>query len=1031
MKLNSQSELNVEQQTLALSWSKMAAGSAFPVRKPKKQVYGKVSAKSNWNVASFFDEDELSASNSGQIARRTPLRLEPSVVDKTSSMKTEGAKSGRMRPPKHHDTFDVPSSDDERTEFATIGSTFGFKVKNTLVDDSNTSCTQLAPWERSKVQSDRKVSPRTRRQAPASPEAQLKQDLERATLSPERNHDASFLPHGESHSQCGVGNEASPARKLNPNAASAAARLAARRKVDSQLPCKRAALAIDEEEGTTRKRVRDSHSSQRLDDDVHTLVGTTCEMHQEDHRIADEPSNVYDLPVSSEDDLSNSRMAPKPIKKTKKQGQVVTYASKKRITKKGTSAPARLAEMISIDTDTTNPPSRSASSTRRSTPQKIPSTPPSATANSPGTDVKANVHLTPKQSQLWSQLLPGSTVNPSPSALALKDLRISGDRRSQAASASRSLAKSKSDLPTRRTRLVDRLKASAPSSENEMSDNERIEIDSASAQQHGNRVPQKPAALERKPSQISQPQSQTGAASGPKITYASTRSFLPEDSLQADFLAELDSPAPLQQSNHVPGSKARLSSKKSPFDVDAVEDEGGSQSGIRTIHELRASGRTISGMYEIQELLGEIQNHSISQRSRRRSAFIELANKLSDKAFATRFVEQSMEAEIALECGAVSDDISDFLLAAAIALILASEPPEHTVRTFQDQGVLHWLSKLLDKDSDVRFIVKDRRNNMSKSAQGSLTAFANTLRKLPVLWHEKESKQVTSRLVALRALDLLIGKVRHMGDRSELLQLDKIQLVLPAKTQDLENPDHLETTLAISVLDSLSTTPASLKWPSSSIETISALLPLLSIESSTQRHTLFLILRLCLNLTNDSHRNCEILAEKPGAVDSLLSTIKQGFDSLGAVIDNEKRALALDLLVLALGIIINLAEKSETAREHAIRDEDMLLSFLAIFERGQQNMLDAESVEESVSNVAFGYLAVLLSNLCQNDKAKSFIASKLPGKNLGMLVGAVEEFVLHHQKVDQMNFEGEEGAAVWGAFTEKLKAVLGRLQGST
>jgi len=159
-----------------------------------------------------------------------------------------------------------------------------------------------------------------------------------------------------------------------------------------------------------------------------------------------------------------------------------------------------------------------------------------------------------------------------------------------------------------------------------------------------------------------------------------------------------------------------------------------------------------------------------------------------------------------------------------------------------------------------------------------------------------------------------------------------------------------------------------------------------------------------------------------------MSAVKQGFDDLHRDLDDEQRALALDLLILAMGIMINLTEHCDLAREQAITDEQAFASLLDIFRRGQKHMLDAESVEETVSNVAFGYLAVMLANVCQNSKARVAVAAQLPDRNLGTLVEAVEEFVLHYQKVDMMNFEGAEGAEVRGAFTEKLKIVLARLR---
>jgi hypothetical protein len=94
-------------------------------------------------------------------------------------------------------------------------------------------------------------------------------------------------------------------------------------------------------------------------------------------------------------------------------------------------------------------------------------------------------------------------------------------------------------------------------------------------------------------------------------------------------------------------------------------------------------------------------------------------------------------------------------------------------------------------------------------------------------------------------------------------------------------------------------------------------------------------------------------------------------------------------------------------------------------------MSQADSMEESHSSVATGYLTVLLGNLCLNDHVHSEVRRRLPGERTTVLVDAVQEFIRYNEKVDRDlkdAFEGEEGQETWENFTRRLQAVVDRLK---
>ena len=1040
----------------------MAAVSGLQFAK-HKSVYGKKTARAynTTNITAFFDEDEDELAATQSTAAHQPSVKTTYPVKRTEATRSQGHTLKPVKPRiKRQDTFDVPSSSDDEGS-PPPKRVAPLKWKSAVPGDTDTSGTlfTLRGGKRPEASQSSKVAYARRQRTPeVTPEAQLKHELRQATISPES---MPRTPKSNTSVSPRTSNLTSPDTAAEAGIASAKARLAARRKlVESNAPSssderskptravpKRSVFGSDESESTPRKRARTEATSKECPEDVHMADAGEVAIHDISQRIHDIPTNdanVYDFPDSSEDELRASQpsiKSPKASSNLARRGKPPTYKPRS-LHSKGSSAPSRLAEMIATDTDTTAPSTRSPSQSPSLTAAPHPpSTPPPGRLGSPATAIKSNGTMTPKQAQLWDRLLPSDPVAPSPSALAMKDLTISGRRRAAAPQPVAKLAKSQSDVPRRRLRMVDRLKASAPSSDNDSSDEGSADTDLADGEpdvpisgptlKSSSNAKNASLQLSRSQSQSeSQSQSQALTSKSSLKTYASgVRTHL-DDSIDEIMFGLTDEPnSGPQSTSQLSKRQASSVSQKSAFDLDESDDDGAGNSGIRTIHELRAAGSHTRGMWDIDEALEDITQHAPTQRGRRRMALMDLATKVIDKAFVSRFVGQSCELRLAAECGACTDEIADFILAAALSLLLASDPPDHTVQSLHDQGVVTWLAQMLGQGTAINKLGKDRRNNMSKASRSSLLEFSDMLKSQSLLWSENKPQVVSPRLIALKGLDQFTRRLRRLGDRSELLREEELSKVLRG-SGEAEHSNQVDLELSISLLELLSTASLSLHWPTSVLEHIRSIVPNLKTTSPSLRHVQFLALRLCLNLTNDNERNCALLTGSPSdsTVRFLLGAIQSGYTQLATESDDEKRTVALDLLVLAIGIMINLAEQCKEARSLAVHDSASLAALVEVFKLGQKHMLDAESVEESISNVTFGYLAVMLANLCQNCDARSFIASKLPGQNLGMLIEAVEEFVRHHQKVDTMNFDGDEGREVWGAFTEKLKGVLARLK---
>ena len=90
-------------------------------------------------------------------------------------------------------------------------------------------------------------------------------------------------------------------------------------------------------------------------------------------------------------------------------------------------------------------------------------------------------------------------------------------------------------------------------------------------------------------------------------------------------------------------------------------------------------------------------------------------------------------------------------------------------------------------------------------------------------------------------------------------------------------------------------------------------------------------------------------------------------------------------------------------------------------------------MEASQSNVATGYLTVLLGNLCLNDAVRRSVRKRLPGEKMDTLVDAVVEFIHYNEKVDRETrdqFDGDEGRETYANFTRRLWIVVERVRGA-
>jgi hypothetical protein len=1030
----------------------------FAARRKKQAVYSRSSKPNDVGNLAFFEDDEtpwaavtrgpkkqttFAQTHRNKAASPPRAQLPDSPAKKRGALPTVKTQSK----PREKDTFDVPSDDDETTEiFSNIPVPPKQHIKSRLLDEPKEEVVQLAPWERKATRKGNLPSTAVTR----ATRSKTTENVVGEKLSDKKR--------GERGSEKALANETQQAQEeqgsQEPVALTAMERLAARRR---QVP----ASGSDNGEGTSKdspKRVAvkantqgaPQHKRRRMTPQptsppanvsaTDSKSATMPNVATTDEATSTNSGDIFDVP--SDEPTQPAKSAKTKVLRARQRPRV-PGGLRKVTPQKGLSAPARLQDMIDDDEfafpSTESPPSgkpRTPQTALRDSSKDLPSTPISSrSSTSHGHMTEA---LTPKQTQLWAELLEPTVVPDT----GMKKLNITEDtmkskpvRRVPAL-----LQRSSSDVPVKRTRVIDRLKASAPNSSDEeesQDEDDEMEVDKPSLD--------KPAVQSTVAAEVasqathglsqtnqSQDRPTKATASGSLITYAKQRSHLADDNLENALIFDLPMVVPERAAASARRVGRPAAARTISRDVDELDEAP--VAVPRTIDELRETGRNVRMMGEIEALLGEVADHAASARSRRRGALLDLSTKLMDQKFAEQIFRHGHESTLLAECKTFTDAPSDFLLVTIVVLMLHAEPPSQSLSSFEE--ALPCIGRLLTRSSDIARVVKERQSNMSKSAQGDLTAFSNTLKVHEALWGESQPSVITSRIVALKAIELIVRKLRATGDKSALLDAESLTLLLPKggfTGLQANAGKAFEASLVISILEALKTLSVAGSWPDSCITSVATLPAIIAEEWQVPPDTKWVAYRLCANITDDSTLTQAAFVEHD-AVRHIMAEIVNGFDLLhnppttaSATEVNAKRDF--DILVLAIGAIMNLAEHSAVAQKQAVHETaaPSMAAIVHVFVEGQKRVLEAESVEQMEVNVVYGYLAIMLANICQDDEARKFVRSLLPGGKLHLLVAAVQEFAQHHQQAGAQQESGDTEEQ-WGGFTEKLLGVLAKLQ---
>lgn len=425
--------------------------------------------------------------------------------------------------------------------------------------------------------------------------------------------------------------------------------------------------------------------------------------------------------------------------------------------------------------------------------------------------------------------------------------------------------------------------------------------------------------------------------------------------------------------------------KPAAFDFD--EDIGGSSQGaIQSIHELRQAGANSRYADELVDIMDRVGAPSSGKpSSARRSALLEMVQKLQEKSFLRHFRDQGAEMQLFRNVGKETDVVAGYAIASIVITLLASGSASHRLlREFRQQKIKDMFLTLLAIDSDIVVYSKDRKANVSNHMRQQLATLKETLKKQSAIWKPASvpPSQLSPRTVSLKALHMFAQQLQAASGVISGLDEDDgalstaltkelfgvISSALPSAYDDdgstpeppllssgmSSDADSVDLFLSLSLLEmhsvSAMQSDISAEWTRHYLPIIASALgeSLERHQKSSQRlnDLELLVLKLALNTANNNPDAARYYVDKgllrqlaelsAGALAGVVRSAKTG---------EEFASEALNELLLMLGVMINFSENDAAAGETLEQGGG-----LAVFDRLGKAFLDGTAVASEVSS---------------------------------------------------------------------------------
>ncbi|PLB51772.1 hypothetical protein P170DRAFT_376894 [Aspergillus steynii IBT 23096] len=528
-----------------------------------------------------------------------------------------------------------------------------------------------------------------------------------------------------------------------------------------------------------------------------------------------------------------------------------------------------------------------------------------------------------------------------------------------------------------------------------------------------------------------QPSLTSSMLRGSRVTYARQRSFLNDISF-LDSLSDGKPVAPLE-SHDLSQSRSSALHLQLLHGVDDEDSDKIDSKPVRSIHELRQAGENARFRETVEFILEDIEGSSNSV-SDRCDGYVRLCIKLLEPRLVRQFCECGFEERLMESTTDNLDIISASLALCAYSLIFKSGFFPFALSSRFWQKIMQISLQPLGSEINFLCLVDRQSTSISKSVR-------LTLRKnLPPILSavcEQQLSTTSPCFLALSGVNLFLlhlrQKVRSVEPISTPLLTQLISLLITINPEEESTTQKFEiSALVLSILDSY-TVLSSGPWDHSQCNSFGLLSRLRWLLYPNQfdqnRKILGLYIRVIMNITNTDPALCKELATPElvaGLVGIVTAELRHVPDDSAA-----KENSSLNIVILALGALTNLAEKNESSRAVFLMSERNSTSFFQLllqqFSYGTNSLEQAHSVSEVQKNVVVGYLSILLATLCLNEEILSQLQKTLDN-GLTLILSTTEEFLQYHQKIEQDSFPREGRDDGGAGLSTRLEQIISGLR---
>ncbi|KAK2072248.1 hypothetical protein P8C59_006616 [Phyllachora maydis] len=536
---------------------------------------------------------------------------------------------------------------------------------------------------------------------------------------------------------------------------------------------------------------------------------------------------------------------------------------------------------------------------------------------------------------------------------------------------------------------------------------------------------------------------------GPRITYGMARTTVLEE--EDVIMGGLDFGA-LANASSTKAPLLSLARPKPPPNAFSFEDdEDTANTGqVRSIHELRQAGATNRYADEMADFEDRVGVPSAKPSSIRRGALLEIAERMHEKEFRKQF--RMHGSKIFFERLAQETDIvAAYAIVAILTTLFGTQSSAHLIQQTAFHGIAELLALLLHRPEHVRSIARDRKNNLSKNAQKSMNELEEAVLKLPI-WRPATPTLLSPRTLALKCLELMMRQCTDARIETKIFSAAVTDHLFSVLTQAVSDasfwdfPTRHQSTdlyLALVLLEPLSLGAMQSElgptWTAEYVPIVADVLKT-ALDRPVDKFDELenLVLRLVLNSTNNNTSACGMFVRK-GLLRRLTETACRSFQSvLTSIKDDAFMAKVLESLVFMLGVLINFCEHyppaaqdlADATTESESGDQPPVHRLIRVFLDYYSKTSDADSMEKSQLNVAFGYLSVALGYLCLHRDVRDAFESVHSKRTLAPLVDAVREFMRYHQLLaaNAMDAGHAEEARQHSPATQRLERLVGQLE---